>query len=364
MPTSARVAIAPVSGLLRVVDVELPDPAPGWVVVRQFASGICHSQLHQIHRPRTQPALLGHESTGEVVAVGDGVTHLRPGDVVFVTWVPRNAEVASAGWSGGVDLDLGAEVATTKDVFTWATHTLAHGSLVVKVPPGTARDVTAIIGCAVMTGAGAVLNTARVTPGQSVAVFGVGGVGLSAVVAAAASGAAPIIAVDVDPAKLAFAQRFGATHGVNAHDGDPVAQIQELTASLHEGVGFRGLPVAGVDWAFDCIGHPATMCQIIAAVRPGRFGVSPGGHAVLVGVPPGGFEFPALDVLFQEKSFRGSIGGSCTPETDFPRFLAWYADGRLPLDDLVTERFALDDVNEACAALEAGKIAGRAIFEF
>lgn len=365
MPTAARVAVAPLVGALYIADVELPDPGPGQVLVRQSASGICHSQLHQIRRPRTQPALLGHESVGEVLGTGAGVDHVTAGDTVLVTWVPRNPQVASAGWAGGVDLALAdGQIATTKDVFTWSTHTLAHGSLVVKVPPDTARDVTAIIGCAVMTGAGAVLNTAGVQPHQSVAVFGAGGVGLSAVVAAAALGANPIIAVDLDQAKLDFAKRFGATHGIDASRGDSVAQIRSLTAGSHAGVGFRGLPIEGVDWAFDCIGHPETMRQIIDAVRPGRFGVGRGGTAVLVGVPPGGFEFPALDVLFQEKGFRGSIGGSCTPEVDFPRFLTWYGDGRLPLDDLVTARFALDEVNEACAALQGGQIAGRAIFEF
>lgn len=365
MPTAARVAVAPVEGRLYVADLELEDPAPGQVVIRQFASGICHSQLHQIHRPRSQPLLLGHESVGEVLQIGEGVDHVSPGDIVLVTWVPRNPQVAAGGWAGGVDLTLAdGQIATTKDVFTWASHTVAHGSLVVKVPSDTARDVTSIIGCAVMTGAGAVLNTAAVQAEQSVAIFGVGGVGLSGVVAAAASGAHPVIAVDIDQAKLDFAMRFGASHGVNSAGGDGVAQVRAITAGRNAGVGFRGMAVEGVDWAFDCIGRPETMRQIIDAVRPGSFGVRQGGTAVLVGVPPGGFEFPALDVLFQEKSFRGSIGGSCTPEVDFPRFLAWYGDGRLPLDDLVTTRFGLDEVNEACAALQSGRIAGRAIFEF
>jgi Zn-dependent alcohol dehydrogenase len=184
MSTAARIVVAPPEGPLVVEEVELPAPGSTQVVVRQFASGICHSQLHQLHRPRRHSLLLGHESTGEVVAVGDEVDHVAVGDLVLVTWVPRSPAVASR-WPGPFTVDLGGgRSARTDDVFTWATHTVADQALVVKAPVDVTRDVTAIIGCAVMTGAGAVLHTAGVRPGQSVAVFGVGGVGLSAVVAA------------------------------------------------------------------------------------------------------------------------------------------------------------------------------------
>ena len=345
-----------------VADVALPDPAARQVVVRQFASGICHSQLHQLHGPRRRAMLLGHESTGIVTAVGSEVTHVAVGDTVLVTWVPRNREEAKA-WNGGLSLDVGGGVtAHTADVFTWSDHTLVDQSLVVKVPSTIAPDVTAIIGCAVMTGAGAVLHTASVQKGQSVAVIGVGGVGLSAVVAAAAVGANPIIAVDLDPAKLEFAKRFGATHGVDASGGDAVAQIRALTADDTR-VAFRGTPMAGVDFAFDCIGAKVTMEQIVAAARPGVLAGEQGGTAVLVGVPQTTVEIPAVEVLLGEKKFIGSIGGSCSPDEDFPLFLQWHADGRLDLDALVTERFALDDINEACDALAAGKISGRAIID-
>ncbi len=373
MSTAARVVVARPEGPLEVVDVDLPAPGPGDVVVRQFASGICHSQLHQLHRPRTAPILLGHESTGEVVAVGEGVDHVAPGDTVLVTWVPRNPD-AAATWSGGVRLDLGdGTSAATADCFTWGTHTIVNSQLVVKAPADIALDVTAIIGCAVMTGAGAVLHTAGVSAGDTVAVFGVGGVGLSAVSAAAAVGASMVIAVDLDDDKLAFARRFGATHGVNASKGDPIEQIRALTRAhfadpatrpqRYAGLGFRGMAIEGVDYAFDCIGLKVTMEQIVPAVRPGRFGVSQGGTAVLVGVPMTSVELPAGEMLLAEKSFKGSIGGSCTPDVDFPRFLEWHRDGQLRLDDMVTARFALDEVNEACEALSSGRIAGRAIFD-
>ena len=363
MSTAARIVVAPPEGPLVVEDVELPPPGPTQVVVRQFASGICHSQLHQLHRPHRHSLLLGHESTGEVVAVGDEVDHVAVGDLALVTWVPRNPAVASR-WPGPFTLDLGGgRSARTDDVFTWATHAVADQALVVKAPADVTRDVTAIIGCAVMTGAGAVLHTAGVRPGQSVAVFGVGGVGLSAVVAAREIGAGMIIAVDLDDAKLDFARRFGATHGVNASAGDAVEQIRALTRGRHEGLGFRGMPIEGVDFAFDCIGLRVTMEQIVPAVRPGRFGVAPGGVAVLVGVPMTPVELNAGEMLLAEKTFKGSIGGSCTPDEDFPRFLEWHRQGRLPLEELVTERFVLDEVNEACSALAAGKISGRAIFD-
>ncbi len=363
MPTPARVVVAPTTGPLVVEDVELPDPGPTQVVVRQFASGICHSQLHQLHRPRRTKTLLGHESTGEVVAIGSEVDHLAVGDLALVTWVPRNPQAATR-WPGRLTLDLGdGSQASTDDVFTWATHTITDQALVVKVPDDTVHDVTSIIGCAVMTGAGAVLHTAGVQAGQSVAVIGVGGVGLSAVVAAKERGADVIIAVDLDDAKLEFAKRFGATHGVNAGSGDAIEQIRAITRGRYEGLGFRGMAIEGVDFAFDCIGHRSTMEQIVPAVRPGRFGVSQGGTAVLVGVPLTPVELNAGEMLLAEKTFKGSIGGSCTPDVDFPRFLEWHRNGSLPLEELVTERFALDEVNEACAALDAGRISGRAIFD-
>lgn len=362
MPTASRIVVAPESGPMFVAEVNLPDPGPRQVVVQQFASGICHSQLHTLHN-RKRAVLLGHESTGVVIAKGRDVTHVAEGDTVLVTWVPRNRAEAKE-WHGGLELDVGGGLkAATGDVFTWATHTIADQSLVVKAPPTTAKDVTAIIGCAVMTGAGAVLHTAGVKKGQSVAIFGVGGVGLSAVVAAAAVGADPIIAVDLDPAKLEFARKFGATHGVNAAGGTAVDQIREITKDTSR-IGFRGAPMVGVDFAFDCIGHKVTMEQIVAAARPGVLASEPGGTAVLVGVPQTTVELPAVEMLINEKRFIGSIGGSCSPDEDFGMFLDWHADGRLDLDSLVTERYRIDDINEACAALESGQIAGRAILEF
>lgn len=207
------------------------------------------------------------------------------------------------------------------------------------------------------------MNTAGVRAGESVAIFGVGGVGLSAVTAASVVGPDPIIAVDLDQTKLDFAKRFGATHTVNASAGDAVEQIRSITRGRYEGLGFRGIPVEGVDYAFDCIGAKVTMEQILSAVRPGRFGVGKGGTAVLVSVPMTGMDLNVAELLMTEKSYVGSIGGSCTPDRDFPTFVQWHEDGRLLLDEMVTARFALDEVNEAVEALTKGKISGRAIFD-
>ena len=364
MPTPARVIVLPADdGPLKVVDVELPDPAPHQVIVKQYASGVCHSQLHQMHTPRQSPVVLGHESTGIVLQIGSAVTHVKEGDTVMVTWVPRDANAATRD-PDRAELKLAdGSTAVSQNVFTWADTTIADEQFVVKVDANIEKEVTSIIGCAVMTGAGAVENTAAVKEGDSVAIFGVGGVGLSAVVAAKKLGANPIIAIDLDDEKLAFAKEFGATHTINAGATDPVAAIKALTTHPDRSTMFEG-PVSGADFVFDCIGLKQTMEQIVPAVRSGHFGAEPGGTAVLVGVPMTSVELNATDMLINEKKFIGSIGGSCSPDRDFSKYLEWYTEGSLNLDSMVTARYSIDDINEATRALAAGEIAGRAILVF
>ena len=363
MSTPARVVVLPDrEGPLEIHEIDLPDPAPTQVVVQQFASGICHSQLHQIHGPRARPALLGHESTGVVLKKGNAVTHVDEGDTVLITWVPRDAaRIREAPQR--IQLELPGGGAASHNVFTWADNTIADHQFVVKADDDIAKDVTAIVGCAIMTGAGAVLHTADVQEGESVAVFGVGGVGLSAICGARMRRANPIIAVDVSDEKLEFAKRFGATHGVNASDGDPVEQIHALVDHPND-LAVGGASVTGVDYAFDCIGLKTTMEQIAPACRPGHFGARRGGTAVLVGIPGTNVELNAAAMVMHEKQFRGSFGGSCCPDRDFPMFLDWHARGDLDLEALVTERYRIDDINEATTALEEGKIAGRSILVF
>lgn len=364
MPTEARVVVLPRNtGPLEIQTLQIPDPGPHQVVVKQYASGVCHSQLHQMHRDRPGPIVLGHESTGLVLQTGSEVTHLQEGDTVLVTWVPRDAANAVRPPDpASIELADG-ERATSQNVFTWADHTIADEQYVVKVDSGIHKELAAIIGCAVMTGAGAVENTAGVKAGDSVAIFGVGGVGLSAVVAAKELKANPIIAIDLDEKKLEFARRFGATHTINAAETNPVTEIQALTTNPDKR-DMMGQPISGADYVFDCIGLKKTMEQIVPAVRAGFFGAEPGGTAVLVGVPMTTVELNAIDILINEKKFIGSIGGSCSPDQDFPKYLDWYNKGILDLDVMVTERYRIEEINEATSALEKGEITGRAILVF
>ncbi len=211
MTTLARVAVASASfgrRMLRIEEVGIPDPGPFQVSIKLFASGVCHSQLHQLRQPGPDPVILGHEATGVVTACGRAVTHVREGDEVMVTWLPRDPHRAREPESASLRL-ANDRIARSRNVFTWADHTMADEQFVVRLPSDAARDVTAIVGCAVMTGAGAVLHATSVQEGQSVGVFGVGGVGLCAVAAASVLKAYPIIALDIDDAKIRFARRLG-----------------------------------------------------------------------------------------------------------------------------------------------------------
>lgn len=331
-------------------EVEYADPAPDQVLVRLFASGICHSQLHQMHSPDTPtPTLIGHEGTGVVEQIGRDVTHVEAGDHVIVTWVPRNARPGMPPPSQPPARWRGQRVAFERSpVFTWSQHTLVPERFVVPIPRDVPTDVTSIIGCAILTGAGAVINTAKVQQGESVAVFGVGGVGLSAIQAAATLGANPIIAVDLDAEKLAFAKHFGATHGINASEVDAVEAIRELTDG-------------GTDYAFDAIGAPKTQEQILHTVRSGILGYAEGGMAVLIGIPQQPASLDMKLLVRGQKSYRGSWGGVTRPERDFPMYIEWFQQGKLKLHDLVTRRYTLEHINDAAHDLEQGKILGRSI---
>lgn len=347
---------------LVVDEIEFPDPASNQVLVKLFSSGVCHSQIHTMRRPprpgRRLPALLGHESTGVVVAKGRGVSHVKEGDHVITTWVDRNNsntplplvthflndhEQYVAMWRGKEVSHCAA---------TWAEYALASDRVVVPLPEDLPTDVTAIIGCAVMTGAGAIINTLQVRPGQSVAVFGVGGIGLCAVTAAAIVDAHPIIAVDLTEDKLTFARRFGATHAVNALKNDAVQAIRELTGG-------------GVDYAIDAVGLPQTQEQILRAVRSGYSGLNRGGTALLVGItPPGAKAILDTSLFVGNRSFTRTSGGDCRPERDFPLFIRWYREGKFKLSDLVTHRYTLDQINQAVEDLESGRILGRGIVTY
>jgi Zn-dependent alcohol dehydrogenase len=288
------------------------------------------------------------------------VDYVKEGDRVMVTWQtrapyvgrPRQLTPANSDHTyRGESLKFGLRAPGGPPWgSTWAESVVVHDHYVVKLPDGVDEQLASIVGCAVMTGAGAAINTAHVRVGDSVAVFGVGGVGLSCVQACANAGAYPIIAIDLRDEKLAFAKQFGATHFVNASAVDPVEHILELT----DGV--------GVDCSFDAIGGPKTLQQFVQVVRAGVNGVSEPGIAVLIGLPQSPTQFN-MRVMFNRR-LTASLGGGSRPERDFPMYVRWFQQGKLPLDKLVSRRYRLDQINEALGDLERGDIAGRSIIVF
>lgn len=354
MTTKTRAAIKAKHGAPLVVDeIELEEPGDEEVLVKLYATGICYSQLHQIFNLRAPtPVLLGHEGTGIVIEAGSKVAHVSVGDRVMIQFVPRDlpeGQTAAARtrfrWRG--------EEYEADDVYTWAEHALLSEQMVVPLRDDVPTDVTAIIGCAVITGVGAALHTAKVQSGQSVAIFGVGGVGTNVLAGAKIAGANPIIAVDLQEEKLEFARSLGATHTVNASNGEASEAIKELTGG-------------GVDFAFDAIGVEEASLQAVESVKAGVLGVSRGGTAVMVGI---GYADLALQrprlFPYGERSLIGSMGGSVRPSRVMPQYVEWFREGKLPLERLVTRRYEnLDDINEAVRALRDGEIHGRSIIVF
>lgn len=350
----AQIAVLPPGGdRLEIQSVSIPAPAPWEVVVEQRATGVCHSQLdHIAAADPKKPLLLGHEAAGRVVAVGDRVDYVAPGDDVLITWLPRSTTRVPT--PAKIPLPSGRK-AGTRNVFTWGSHTLVDEHFLVKIPKGLPADLVSIIGCAVMTGAGAVINCAQPKPGESVAVWGAGGVGLSAIAAAANLGAGLVIAVDIDDAKLALARRFGATHVFNASESDPVEEIKKL-------VGADG-PAPGVDYSVDCTGLLKNFDKSLDSVRTGVRGGGGGGVMILVGAIRDAVNLGGMTLINGQKSLVGTLGGNSVPERDFATFIDWFERGQLDLGQLVTDRYPLEEVNQAVDDLRSGRIRGRAVIE-
>ena len=342
---------------LVVEDLELDPPKAGELAVRMAASGVCHSDLHvaQGIHPTSLPVVLGHEGAGVVEEVGPGVADLAPGDHVLLTWLPycgrcrqcvrgRPNRCENTAWYDATMEDGTCRFHRNgRPVHHYNTSSFADRSVVpartaVKVDASLPLTELALMGCAVMTGVGAVLNTAHVRPGDSVAVVGCGGVGLNVVQGARIAGAAAIVAVDVVPGKLELARELGATHVVDASAGDAVEAVRELVPG-------------GVDHAFEALGRPETIDTTLALT--GR-----GGQAVLIGMAPPGARVPldALTTTLEERCVRGSWYGSCVPLRDLPLLVELYRSGRLRLDPLITT-CTLDDVNDAFRRMEAGETA-------
>jgi S-(hydroxymethyl)glutathione dehydrogenase/alcohol dehydrogenase len=323
---------------LRIVEsVEVPPPGPGQVHVRLAYSGVCHSQLMEVRGgrgvDRFLPHLLGHEGSGVVLAVGDGVTKVGPGDRVVLGWI--RGEGADAP---GPRYRVGDTVLNAGGVTTFNSEAIVAENRCVKLPEGVPLDVAVLFGCAVPTGAGIVFNELAPPAGAQAAVFGLGGIGMVAAMALRAAGCR-VIAVDIEAAKLEAARALGVTDTIDARHDDPVQAIGRLTEGR------------GVDFAVDAAGRVRTIEQAYAVVR--KFG----GLCVFASHPPNG-ERLSLDPhdLISGKQIRGSWGGASQPDTDVPRFATLYREGRLPVGRLLGKRYSLDQINDALDDLEAGRV--------
>jgi S-(hydroxymethyl)glutathione dehydrogenase/alcohol dehydrogenase len=323
---------------LRHMTLELPELMPGQVHVEVAYSGVCHSQLHEVRgrrgADRFLPHTLGHEGSGVVRAIGQGVEKVRPGDHVVLTWIKgRGSDVSSTTYRAGqATINSGA-------LCTFMRHTITCENRLVPISCDMPLREAALLGCALPTGAGVVLNTAAMARGASVAIFGVGGIGLCALLAAKLLEAQPLVAVDVVEQKLVEALRLGATHAVNAHRQDALAAICELTAGR------------GVDYAIEAAGRRETMETALRSVR------DKGGLCVLAGNLPQG-ETIAIDPfdLIRGKRIVGTWGGETRPDEDLPRYATWFLEGRLPLAELITREYRLDAINEALDDMEQGRV--------
>jgi S-(hydroxymethyl)glutathione dehydrogenase/alcohol dehydrogenase len=344
----------------QVENVELKEPQQGEVLVKVVASGVCHSDL-SIQRgilPMPPPIIIGHEGAGVVEAVGPGVSSVKPGDHVVLTWLyscgrcrdcargkPHLCDTAAmATMTGGMYDGTTRFRVKGNDMRHWcgsfADHTIVPEQAVVPIRADVPFESACLVGCGVMTGVGAAMNTAKVEPGDQVVAIGCGGVGLNVIQGAAICGAEKIIAVDLVDRKLELAKQFGATHTVNPKQGDMVEQIKALTDGK------------GADYVFEVIGNVEVIQQAFGAVRRG-------GKLVVVGVPQIGLtlSLPAFSFPLEEKSVLGCYYGSPRFRYDMPRILDLYMSKKLKLDELVSRKLPLNDINKAMELMEQGEVA-------
>jgi alcohol dehydrogenase len=344
---------------LAIETLELAPPGPGEVLVKVAAAGLCHSDLSVINgdRPRPMPMALGHEASGIVEALGDGVTDLKRGDHVVMVFVPscghcgpcaegRPALCEPGAAANGAGTLLSGARRLSKDgqpihhhlgCSVFADHAVVSRRSMVKIDPELPLDEAALFGCAVLTGVGAVVNTAQVRAGASVAVIGLGGVGLASLLGARAAGARQIVAVDLSDAKLDLANSLGATHTFNATAADTVEKIREASGG-------------GVEFAFELAGSVRALDTAYRITRRG-------GTTVTAGLPPptATFPLPPVNLVAEERTVKGSYIGTCVPSRDIPRYIELYRQGRLPVDRLLTGRLALDEINHGFDLLHEGK---------
>lgn len=338
---------------VELVTINIPDPGPGEAVVKIQACGVCHTDLHyKLGGIGDEfPYLLGHEAAGIVEAVGEGVTDVEPGDYVILNWraVCGNCRACKRGrpWycfathnaTQKMSLEDGTELSPALGIGAFAEKTLVHAGQCTKVDADARPAAAGLLGCGVMAGLGAAINTGNVGRGDSVAVIGCGGVGTAAIVGAELAGAAKVIAVDLDDRKLEQAKQLGATHTINSKGVDAVEAIQELTDGN------------GADVVIDAVGRPETYKQAF-------YGRDLAGTVVLVGVPTPDMklELPLLDVFGRGGSLKSSWYGDCLPSRDFPMLIDLYLQGRLPLDAFVSEEIGIGDIEAAFEKMHHGDV--------
>ena len=331
----------------------VPDPGPGEALVRIQACGVCHTDLHYRQGAISAefPYFLGHEAAGIVEKVGDGVGNVEPGDFVVIAWRAPCTKCRSClrgrPWycfdsliaTQQMTLADGTPVSPALGIGAFAELTLVAAGQAVKVDPAADPKAAGLVGCGIMAGLGAAINTGGVSRGDSVAVFGCGGVGNAAIAGSKLAGAHTIIAIDIDDRKLEWAKEFGATHTVNAKDNDPVEAVQELTGGN------------GTDVAIEAVGLPETYKQAF-------FARDLAGTVVLVGVPSPEMqvELPMIEVFGRGGSLKSSWYGDCLPTRDFPMYIDLYLQGKLDLDRFVSETIGLGDVEEAFHKMERGEV--------
>ncbi|HET7325901.1 MAG TPA: S-(hydroxymethyl)mycothiol dehydrogenase [Nocardioidaceae bacterium] len=354
MPSEVRGVVARAKGEpVGVETIVVPDPGPGEALVQVQACGVCHTDLHYREGGINDefPFLLGHEAAGVVEAVGEGVTDLAPGDFVVLNWraVCGKCRACSRGrpWycfdthnaTQQMTLADGTALSPALGIGAFAEKTLVHAGQCTKVDPEASPAAVGLLGCGVMAGLGAAINTGNVGRGDAVAVLGCGGVGAAAIAGSRLAGAARIIGVDIDSRKLDTATRMGATHTVDASGRDPVEAIQELTGGF------------GADVVIDAVGRPETWKQAFYARDLA-------GTVVLVGVPTPQMtiEMPLLDLFGRGGSLKSSWYGDCLPDRDFPMLTDLYLQGRLDLDAFVTEKIGIEDVEAAFDKMHRGDV--------
>ena len=335
--TTKAAVLVELNAPLVIADLQLPQLGPGQALIKVAFAGVCHTQVMECRGRRGPdpylPHCLGHEGSGTVCQVGPGVTKVKLGDRVIMSWMKGSGANApgTVYWWGSQRVNAGG-------VTAFSEHAVVSENRLTPIPEDISMEAAALLGCAVPTGIGAVLNTAQPKPGQSLAVFGVGGIGLCAIAGAAIAGCAPIIAVDVRPSQLALAGVMGATHVINASAVDPVREV-------------NGICPGGVDFAIEASGRTPVMLQALHSVRP------QGGIAVIVGNAPFG-ERVELDPgqLNLGKQLRGSWGGDNWPDRDFPTYCGFVQTGKLNLEALVSTIYPLSRINDAVNDLEAARV--------